>query len=174
MRKVKAFRIVLMFILIITLTNCQAPKTSPLRDKIKNDAEKMCISLVTKDYEDFVKYMYPPLIELMGGKEKVINIFNQGLPEGNTIERVKISYPSDTIIINNQIQCTLKEVIEMKVKGGKIIGTSTLIGISDDNGNSWHFIDANSKSLETLKSNYPELSGRLIFEVSSKPIFIKD
>jgi len=174
MRKVTSFRIVLMLILIITLTNCQAPKTSPLRDRIKNEAEKMCNSLVNKNYEGFVTYMYPPLIELMGGKEKVIDILRKGLPEGSTIERVKISYPSDTIMINNQIQCTLKEVIEMNVKGGKLLSTSTLIGISDDHGKIWYFLDANSKSLVTLKRNFPDLSGRLILEESLKPIYTKE
>jgi hypothetical protein len=77
-------------------------------------------------------------------------------------------------MVNGQIQCTLKEVIEMRVSGGKLIATSTLIGISDDNGDTWYFLDANSKSLETLKKGFPNLSDKLKFVESEKPIFKRE
>ncbi|HTJ51792.1 MAG TPA: hypothetical protein VL443_20170 [Cyclobacteriaceae bacterium] len=172
MRITTAFIIAFISLSIISLTSCH--KRDPLKDKIKNEAEIMGNSLVSKNYEIFLKYMYPPFLERIGGKGKIISIFEKGLPGGSTIENVKISYPSDTVMINNQIQCTLKEVIEMNVKGGKLISTSTLIGLSEDNGITWYFLDANSRSLETLKTDFPNLSDRLTFEESSKPMFIKE
>jgi len=157
-----------------TSDNKTVIKSDPFRENIKKEAEKMSNYLLMKDYKNFIKCMYPPLIELLGGEDRLLSIFEQGLPDGNTIEKVIISYPSDTIIVQNQIQCTLKEDIVMKVRGGKLLSTSTLIGFSDDNGNTWFFLDANGRSLKALKDGFPNLSDRLNIIISSKPTFISD
>jgi hypothetical protein len=65
---------------LLTLTSCQSSQKDQLRNKIKKEAEIMSKLLVSKNYEDFLKYMFPPLIDMMGGREKVLEIFKQGLP----------------------------------------------------------------------------------------------
>jgi len=174
MKLITSLITIIVILSLFNLASCKNSQVENLRDKIKMEAETMSKLLVNKDYKNFVKYIYPHLLEVMGGKEKVINIFNQGLPNGNTIKSVKVSYPSDTIMINNQIQCTVNEEITMNVKGGKLIVTSTLIGLSNDQGKTWYFLDANSKSQGMLKRGFPELSNRLIIVESSKPIFISE
>lgn len=172
--KTISFFVISLILSLITLASCQTPHQDSFKNNIKKEAEIMSNLMVNKKYDDFLKYMHPSLITMMGGKEKVLDIFKQGLPDGTTIKSVKISYPSDTVKVNNQIQCTLKEEIEMKVKGGKLIAISTLVGLSDDDGKTWYFLDANSKSLETLKTAFPNLSSRLIFVESTKPIFVSE
>lgn len=174
MKAILLFFISSLILSLMTLASCQNSQQDQLKIKVKNEAEIMSNLLVNRNYEGFVKYLYPPLIDIMGGKEKVLEIFKQGLPDGNILKSVKISYPSDIIKVKNQIQCTLEETIELKVRDGRLISTSTLIGISDDDGKTWCFLDANSKSLETLKMAFPNLSDKLILVGSTKPTFIKD
>lgn len=149
-------------------------KLDPFKEHIKKEAERMSNYLLTKEYKSFIKCMYPPLIEKMGGEDQMLSILEKGLPDGNSIEKVSISIPSDTILVQNQIQCTLKEDIVMKVKGGKLLYTSTLIGLSDDNGKTWFFLDANGRSLQSLKEGFPNLSDQLNIIISSKPTFISE
>lgn len=166
---------------IVGFSSCQKTSESktqtnsdPYKENIKKEAEKMGNLMVTKDYKNFIKYMYPPLINLMGGEERILSTFEQGLPNGSSIEKITISDLSDTIQIQNQIQCTLKEEITMKVNGGKLLATSTLIGLSEDNGKTWYFLDSNGHSLESLKEKFPNISDKLTITENEKPTFISE
>jgi hypothetical protein len=147
----------------------QGINTETLSKRIKNEAETMANALITKDHETYVNYMHPILIEAYGGKDKVLETLKQDILHGAVIESIKFSDPSDSIIYMNEIQCTLNETITMKYNGSKIVTTTTLIGISMDNGNRWYFIDASSNTLDELQSHFPNLSDRLIIVPLSKP-----
>jgi len=157
----------------IISTSCNTNKSDNFKDNIKNEADKMINFLVAKDYTNYCNYMIPPMIDGMGGRENAIEIIKKEMAKVDLI-KVKLSYPSDTVIENQKIQCTLREEIEIKVNEGRLITVSTLIGISNDMGKTWYFLDANNKSLEELRSNLPLLSKRLIFHISDKPTLIKD
>ena len=158
----------------ITFMNCVVPNKEPVKNKVEIEAQKMANSLVSADYETFTNYIYPPLLQLMGGKENTIEVLKKGLPNGIKIVTVEIYDCSETINTKYEIQCTLKERITMKVTGGKLISLSTLIGISGDKGISWHFIDANNKGLDFYRNQFSNLSDKLTIPESTKPLFIKE
>ena len=58
--------------------------------------------------------------------------------------------------------------------GGKISTSSTLIGISDDKGKTWTFIDAAGKDLATLRKVIPNLSDKLVIPKMQQPQFVMD
>jgi len=166
----------LIFFLFVILNSCtsQNEKDKDIKLKIKTTAEQMTNSLVKKDYQTFIKFSHPKIIEMMGGKDIMLNTLNAGLPDGNEIRKVSILNVSDTLVVNNIIQCTLIEEIEMTVNGGILVFKSNLIGISYDQGNNWYFLDANNQIREQMKELFPELSNRLQLKIFGKPIFISN
>jgi hypothetical protein len=168
------FYIIMFLIVVPRMTFCQNILNDPFRSRIINEAQSMANALVEKDYNKFIDYMPPRLIEEIGGRDTLLGIFKQGLPNGTSIKKMTISNLSDTVICNNEIQCTLSETIEVIIKEGLMIYKSTLIGFSFDNGDRWYFIDCSKKTLEQLKSTFPNLSDRLVVILPSKPYFIKE
>lgn len=168
--------ILYLFLLLLMVTTCanQDDKTNTLKIKIKKNAELMANSLVSKDYMNFIKYMHPTLLKMMGGKDAMIETLNGGLPGGNEIKKVTISIPSKLIIEKNIIQCTLSGEIEMSVKEGRLIFKSNLIALSYDNGKNWYFIDTSNFTLQQLKEFIPELSNKVQLKKWEKPIFISN
>jgi hypothetical protein len=98
---------------------------------IISQAQIMGQLLLKKNFNAFVKYTYPKVVEMMGGETKMIEVLEKGSKqmesEGVKFLNVTIGQPSKIIAIDNELQCTLPETIEMKVPGGKLITRSTLI-----------------------------------------------
>ena len=169
-------RLLLLFIL---LTIClsgfpQCLNNETLNERIKKEAEAMADALLAKDYEEYINYMHPVLIDAFGGKEKVLKTLKQDILGGAVIESIEFSAPSEPINYLNEIQCTLNQTIVMNYNGRKFLTNSTLIGISMDNGSKWYFIDASDNTLYELQRNFPNLSNQLIVKPLSKPLLIKE
>lgn len=169
-------KLLLIGFIIIFLSNTsysQSNQIDTFKENIKSEAQIMGNYLVKKDFDKFLIYMYPPIIKMIGGKDKVLEMLKAGLSNGSELIGVEISNPSDTVLINNEIQCTLEQIVELSVKGGKLRARGTLIGISMNNGKKWFFIDA-SEPIEKLILEYPNLSNRLVIPKAALPVFFKD
>jgi hypothetical protein len=62
----------------------------------------------------------------------------------------------------------------MRVPGGRIVSQSTLIGISNNGGENWYFIDTSGKDIQTMKRSFSNLSEKLIIPQQVKPIFYEN
>jgi hypothetical protein len=160
-------------LVLVKVSYCQSNQIDKFKENIKSEAQIMANYLVKKDFDNFVKYMYPPIIKMAGGKDKILEVLKAGLSTGTELVGVEISNPSDTVVVNNEIQCTLEQMVELSVKGGKLKAKSSLIGISMDNGKKWFFIDASSP-IEQMQLRYSNLSNRLVIPKSSLPVFFRD
>ncbi len=146
--------------------------------EVKLQAESMAQLLLKSDFKSFSKFTHPKVIEMMGGEEKMIETLESGTKamaaEGTGFLSISIGEPSKIISINNELQCTLSQTIEMKVPNGKLTAKSTLIAISTNNGKSWYFIDTSGKNIETMQKLLPNLSSDLVISANEKPVFSKD
>lgn len=165
---------ILFVFICFNLYSCQSEKAKLKKEFIKHEAEVMANALIAKDYETYMKYIHPNFIKHFGGKEQLLSIFKRGLPNGSVIKKAEISLPSDTIRVNDEIQCTLTESIEMTVPGGIMMIKSNLIGVTQNQGENWYFIDASSQFMDKLKQIFPNLSDRLILLDEQKPTFISE
>lgn len=166
------------FILLYLATSFGQIKTINHSVKIKEEAEMMSQFLLKKDYNSFIKFTYPKIIEMMGGKEKMVEKLSKELKkmndEGFDFLSMTFGNPSEIININKELQCTLPQNIEMKVPGGRLVSESTLIGISNNGGKNWYFIDTSGKDIQTMKRSFSNLSEKLFIPQQDKPIFYKD
>ncbi len=146
---------------------------------ILTEADKMGTAFINKDYAAFAKYTHPTIIIMMGGEEKMLSEITRSFKafeeEGVAFKNVSFGTPSKIIVAEkNELQCTVPQMIEMKVNGGSITANTTLIAVSRDEGKSWYFADATGNDIETMRKIIPTLSPKLVIEKSPEPSFQED
>jgi hypothetical protein len=145
---------------------------------IKDQAESTAKALLNDDYETIIKFTYPKVIELVGGRDKMISLIKKGKIEmgqqGITFDRVIIGKPSKTVIAGDEIHCLVPQTIFMKVRKGKMKSETQLIAVSRDKGANWYFIDAVNLNKDTVKKVLPNYNFDLVLPNKKQPIFIAD
>ena len=88
-------------------------------DVIKKQAELTAKALLNDDYETLIKFTYPKVIELVGGRDKMISLIKKGKIEmgqqGISFDKVIIGKPSKTVIAGDEIHCLVPQTVYMKV-----------------------------------------------------------
>ena len=119
-----------------------------------------------ENYTEFSYYVYPKVIEKIGGVDKMIELTNASIlkikEDGFEILDITFKNPSDFITNKNELQVTITQELIMNTPKGKIASEYTLIGISIDNGKNWKFIDTSGKPKEKMIERFPNLSSEII------------
>ncbi|WP_209391432.1 hypothetical protein [Chryseobacterium sp. RR2-3-20] len=123
---------------------------------------------LTENYEKYIFYIYPKVYEIMGGQEKMISATKSSIikmkNDGYKFLSIDFSNPSKFEKKGNETQFTITQNILMDTPKGKVLGSYSLIGISNDKGKNWKFIDTSGKKLETMLKYFPNLSDKLIIK----------
>jgi hypothetical protein len=134
----------------------------------------MNYALIGKDYQTYIRFIHPKVIEHMGGEKGVLNTLKdmdaQMKQNGTTITDITPDDPSMIQDTAGELQCTIKESIEMKVKGGTLQNDVVFVGISKDNGKTWVFIDT-STDYSNIRKQFPTLSSLLVIPSPGQPVF---
>ena len=121
-----------------------------------------------KKYKEFLNFTPPKVAEMAGGKEKLVQATEAAMRQiekgGFSFLDVKFTNPSKFIKKGTETQFTITQEILMNTPKGKILGGTTLVGISNDNGKNWKFIDAAGKSKELMKRYFPNLSQEIVIK----------
>jgi len=145
---------------------------------IKEQAELTAKALLNDDYETIIRFTYPKVIELVGGRDKMISLIKKGKiemgQEGISFDKVTIGKPSKTVMAGDEIHCLVPQTVYMKVPKGKMKSETHLVAVSRDNGVNWFFIDAVSLNKDNIKSVLPNYNFDLILPPKKEPIFIAD
>lgn len=141
-------------------------------------ANAMGEKFIAKDYAGFLKYSHPRTIEVMGGKQKAITKFTSEMKtiqdEGITFISLNYGAPTRIIRVNTELQSTLPQIIEMHVPGGTVTATTTLLAISTDMGENWHFLDTANYDHALMKLLLPNLSDEIVIPERTNPAFEPD
>lgn len=154
------------------------PSDSASQSNAVRQATTMANLLLKKDYKGFTAFTYAPIIKMAGGLDKLASYMElsfKGMEgEGFSIANVTVENCSKIIHTEKQLQCTLTEVIELKHTGGRLIQKSTLIGISNDKGITWTFIDTHGETLKKLQETIKELNNDLVIPKQQEPEIISN
>lgn len=124
------------------------------------EGERMSAAFHQGDYDTFIEYSYPKLIELSGGKNKLKELLNTQKDFKEMLLSVELTLPEKLIIQDSLYQCAFIQKQTMNFDGQKYYALSTLIGVSSDKGKQWFFISA-TKPLSKLQTVFAELSDDL-------------
>jgi len=145
---------------------------------IKQEATKCAKALLAGDYETLVKYTHKRVVELVGGKEKVIASVKEGTSkmraDGIELLDATIGQPNEPKRIGSWLIALVPQHVVVKVPAGRLHQDSHLLGISEDDGKSWVFVDISPLTKEQFAKVFPELDGKVSLPEKKKPELRKD
>lgn len=142
---------------------------------IKQQAMETARAVQMQDYETLISHTYPKVIEIVGGRDKMISILKKGNEElgqqGITFDEFIIGAPSQTVAAGDEIHCLVPQTVFMKKTGEKyrIKSETVLIGISKDEGKHWYFVDAVNLNMKNVKTVLPNYNTDLILPPRKQP-----
>ncbi|MCO6431977.1 MAG: hypothetical protein J5J00_14050 [Deltaproteobacteria bacterium] len=140
------------------------------KDSVRSKAEEMQRAFLTGDLESFIKYTYPPVIEKMGGKEKLLTAMHQSLREmklrGITLSSVVASPPAEVHAGGDKLFALVPVSIELKVKSETVTHHGYNLGISDDGGTNWTFVDTVRARSPDFRQMLPDLPESLTIPIA--------
>ncbi|NJM52141.1 MAG: hypothetical protein HC846_01365 [Blastocatellia bacterium] len=144
----------------------QAKKTSkviPNYPSLQIQADKMISAIVANDFETFTDFMFPKLIEMLGGRDKFIEFTKKELDKtttaGVSILDYQVKKPIQILRVKKQIFAVLPTDLKMKVSDTKVFMQGSMVAISDDNGKNWTFIRVETK--ESVRFLIPNVIDKL-------------
>jgi hypothetical protein len=159
----------------------QAPVSSDFKVQsaaAKAQAQKMAQLLVAKKYAEFAAYVHPNIAKMSGGQAKMVAGLKdamQGLEkQGMSITSVKIKDPISMLKTGTEFQAVIPQEFTLKVNTGTLQQTAYLIGISNDGGKKWTFIDTSNKTLDQIRQVIPSLSTKITIPEKTAPVHHTD
>ncbi|MCO5249229.1 MAG: hypothetical protein M9887_09815 [Chitinophagales bacterium] len=133
--------------------------------------EVMRQALLTKDYDLYIHFMYEGALENFSSREEAKSYISAQFAifenSGIKIKDLQFSRGSKIVSKGKTLQFTVLQQLILSSSEGDASLSSTLIGISKNNGVNWEFLGANTRGKEEMLSIYPELSKDLIFYPST-------
>lgn len=147
----------------------QASTSTPTNETMVNDIKKhaeLCSEAQLKmDFEKILPYVPKKLLEIMGGREVLKTKLTQGNAElkrrGVTIDSAAIGMPEVPQKHEGVLVSLVPMTTNLTTPQGKLIASSHMIAISEDNGTSWAFVDTATVNEEKLGVLYPALKGKV-------------
>ncbi len=152
-------------------TRAQIPAAA---DSVKAQASRMVKAYIAGDYNTFIHYMNPKIVEMAGGVDGLKNILAQTSRQMNkagvSIDGITLDSMSAILKTTATLQTTIQQHSAFKVPDGRTVATTTLIAMSSDNGLHWRFIDTHGKTIEDMRKVLPNLSPALSIPPQQAPV----
>ncbi|MBS1609532.1 MAG: hypothetical protein JSS70_12395 [Bacteroidetes bacterium] len=171
MRCIKVFTFSVIIILFSFCSGAQNFSTS-----VKTQALDMADALIKNDFNRFVKYMHPAIVEFAGGKEQMKARMDSAYLAmkrfGVSFKKYWIENPGEIVQYKNQLQSVLPVSTTLLTPLGELTAETSIIVISADKGKNWWFIDTNVYDTDKVKNVLPDLSPKLVIPPKKKPKLI--
>jgi hypothetical protein len=157
------------------LTPTQKQLEADEKKAIQSQGQQMGNALIGEDYETYLKFTYPKVIEGLGGPAKMVEILKASRTEDNKITQITVGEAVQIVSAGAEIQAIVPQtyIVEVKKddKKGSLLVFLNLIAISRDIGKTWTFLDTGDKDLKTLQNMMPNLSDELSIPRHIDPVF---
>ncbi|MBX2827509.1 MAG: hypothetical protein KTR22_05070 [Flavobacteriaceae bacterium] len=172
--KTKAYSIFLttFFLLLATIGVSQ----NPYEAQITNDSRAMGKAFISQEYKSLAEYTYPLVVEMVGGKDGMIAILGDTMgkmkEQGLEFSKIEFGKPSQVHPAGDELHCLLLQTLHLKTPNGTVISNSYLLGISQNQGKKWYFLDVADLTNETVYEMFPEYNSELVIPAKQEPQFI--
>lgn len=148
-----------------------------LKASARAQVEEINEALIRGKFDRIADLTHPRVVELTGGREKMIALMESATREmkqkGYSVLSSKAGDPTDLVEQGTDLFVVVPFVLEMKAPGGKLSSPGFVVGVSGDRGKTWGFVN-NPKDPESLKLILPGLPERLKIPERKEPTFRKD
>lgn len=146
-------------------------------EKIKQDCLEMAKAMKNKDFNTILNFTYPKIVEMGGGKSKLISLmkteFDKMEKDGFYFESIIFETPQEIYKAGNELHCIIPEQIILKTPKGKIKAIYYILAISKDKGKKWYFLETHKFNDENLKLILPNFNKNMIIPKNTKPVLIE-
>ncbi len=174
--------LVIVMLFLLTMSGCaKAPKPDGPKDQLnlKTAAEASTSALLRRDFATVADYTYDPLVEIIGGKEEVVFTLEGQLKDlddkGMAIVSINVGEPGPVNNIENLQFSVVPTTIKLKYKDASLVSESFVLGVSNDGGKRWKFVDgAVSDNQEVMKELFPNAADKLQLPPIKEPVISDD
>lgn len=130
---------------------------------LKTQARQWAEAFDREDYDKVASLTYPKQVVLMGGREEMARILSRSMKrDGWKMLSTRVEEPKEIIRIEQQLFAVVPTRLKMKAPQGVLVGNGFLIGVSNDNGETWTFVDGSGgRKQEKVETLLPAAAGRL-------------
>jgi hypothetical protein len=122
-------------------------------------AKQLETALGSKDYAKVIDLTYPKVVEVGGGRDKLLGEMTKEMQsleaQGVVLLSSTAAVPSQYVTDANGIYAVVPVTTRIKAQEGVFQTEGSLIGISTDGGQNWTFVDATGKDQTELKKVLP-------------------
>ena len=146
----------LFLVLVVSPVTAQDDRMSEV---VKNEVKKMADASASGNYEVVVALTHPKLIEKLGGEEKAGMVIQEAMEaikaQGFTFEVQQIDKPSVVRGKESYFSVTSYTLV-VTGSGKKVTLKTALVGVSEDKGKTWKFVDTGSDNdIEQILPDLP-------------------
>jgi hypothetical protein len=168
--------------LLLAVLLCLVPSAAnaqPWWLGVRAKAQEVCDAVVKQEYAKVVDLTYPKAIEGLGGKDKAIELIKTTMKHlkdmGLTITKATVGIPSVYQDEGKNRFTIIPTTTEIKTRDGRMILQSYLVGISEDKGGTWKFVDGGGLADPATRDKIlPKLPDKLELPKPQPPEIIKD
>lgn len=132
-------------ILALMVTSSFSVFSQTKEDALK-DAKTTSKATLEMDFKTVLKHTLPKVLEMMGGEEAALtllkNTFDGMKTQGFAFEKADIISISDIVEEQGQHRCFVEGFNQMKMGGQRIKSKSYLLGVYNETGGFWWFLEA--------------------------------
>ena len=163
-----------LFVALCCVAASAQTKSSDL-EEVKARAEESGRAFMSGDFAALADLTYPKIVQMAGGKAKMVAFLEAGKRQMQSEGFESISYtveePKEIVRAGARLLVVVPTVMKAKVRGGVITQRSYLLGVSAASPKSWTFIDGASLDESKLRALVPEAAGRIKPPKEEQPTF---
>ncbi len=167
-------------LLVLTLVyNPLQSKNRAVSALVKEKAREVSRAVVKGDHAKVVELTYPKVVEVMGGRNKMIStidaIMKQMKKDGFAIKSNTIGEPSEMLTEGVNTFVVVPTTLEMTSPNGTLSSKSYLLGISPDKGKTWKFVSGSGIDNPQMRLRVlPKLPPKLKLPEKQAPVLKKN
>jgi hypothetical protein len=151
--------------------SCAARARDPAAAAQKQ-ATEMYQAFLRGDLDKFVDFTHPKIVELSGGREKMLagikKFFVDSKAHGLSVRSATVSAARQVARSGAKgVQAILPSELVFTTPEGELRQPSFLLGLSTDDGKTWKFVDTARVGGDAVRKMFPECSPSL--EIPSRP-----
>ena len=161
----RAAAVALFVALLAAAASAQEGLGEAASKQLQAQAEECGNAFVKGNYGRLVECTVPKLVELVGGREKMIDLMRREVEEGKAEGFYPLSSaqsaPTQVLRVGGQTYAVVPYKLRMRAPEEILVSDSFMVGVSDDGGQTWKFLSADSTDEAKLKVLLPDAAGKL-------------
>ncbi len=160
---------------LLALSSFALADDAALKKVVKDKVNAMNEATLKGDWAKLADLQHTRVLQGMGGRENMIvqtDKVMKKMKEGIEIKSFKLGEPSAIVKQDTDLYVYVPNEMTTKLKGGRLISKSYVVGVSPDQGKTWTFVTSDSKG--SIRKIFPNLPDALKLPETKPPVAEKD